>query len=298
MSFQAFLNEIEKSLPHPIYLLHASDPFLNREAIRAIKKFIPDEERDFNLDIFDFSRGADESVPFDQILSAANTAPFFGKRRFIIILGNPQGLFKKDIKKLDSYISNPAPHTVLLILHEGALTKDMRERFRVLKTLSLDIREAEITSWIIQRAKLKGLEISTDVADYLLGLLGPDLGLLTAEIEKIHLLGKRRVCVDDISEIIGGEGFYTPFDLVEALEEKNCEKVFRIYKVLRETTEDYSLVGILNWLYGRKLRSKASQKGNEYFLKVFEILNSADLDIKRSGRDFPMEYLLFRLLRL
>jgi len=298
MSFQAFLNEIEKGLPHPIYLLYASDPFLNREAIRATKKFIPDEEKDFNLNIFDSSRGAGESVPFDQILSAANTAPFFGKRRFIIILGNLQGLFKKDIKKLDSYISNPAPHTVLLIFHEGALTKDMRERFKVFKTFPLDIREAEITSWIIQRARLKGLDISTDVADYLLGLLGPDLGLLAAEIEKIHLLGKQRVCVDDISEIIGGEGFYTPFDLMEALEKKNNEKVFRIYKALRETTEDYSLIGILNWLYGRKLRSKGSQKGNEYFLKVFEILNSADLDIKSSGRDFPMEYLLFRLLRL
>lgn len=298
MSFQTFLNEIEKGLPSPVYLLYASDPFLNREAIRAIKKLVPEEEREFNLHIFDFSTEADGKTSFEQILDVANTVPFFGKRRFIVLLGNLQGFSKRDIKRLDSYVSNPAPRSVLLIFHEGSLKKEMRERFRVLKIMPLDVRESEIPSWIMQRARLKGIEISDDEADYMLGLIGPDLGLLSAEIEKIALLGKHRVCVDDISEIIGGEGFYTPFDLVEALEAKNAEKVFRIYKALRETTEDYSLIGILNWLYGRKLSARSRQKGDEYFLRVFEILNKADIDIKSSGRDFPMEYLLVKLLRL
>ena len=298
MSFQAFLNEIEKGLPSLIYLLHASDTFLNREAIRAVKKLIPEEEREFNLHMFDFSKETDEKTSFEQIFDVADTAPFFGKRKFVIFLGNLQGLSRKDLKRLDSYISDPAPFSVLVIFHEGLLKREMRERFKRLKIISLDIREAEIPSWIRHRAKLKGLEISDDVADYLLGLKGPDLGLLSAEIEKISLLGKQKVSVDDISEIIEGGGFYTPFDLVQAIEAKNAEKVFRIYKTLRKTTENYSLIGILNWLYGRKFHTRDRQKGNEYLLKVFETLNTADIDIKSSGRDFPMEYLLVRLLRL
>ena len=104
--------------------------------------------------------------------------------------------------------------------------------------------------------------------------------------------------MDDISDIIQGEGFYTPFDLVGALEEKNTERVFRIYKALRQTTETYNIIGILNWLYGRHLSLKRKQRGDEYFSKVFEILNRVDIDIKSSGRDFPMEYLLVKLLRL
>ena len=298
MSFQAFLNEIEKGLPSLIYLLHASDTFLNREAIRAVKKLIPEEEKEFNFHIFDFSKETDEKTSFEQIFDVADTAPFFGKRKFVIFLGNLQGLSRKDLKRLDSYISDPAPFSVLVIFHEGLLKREMRERFKRLKIISLDIREAEIPSWIRHRAKLKGLEISDDVADYLLGLKGPDLGLLSAEIEKISLLGKQKVSVDDISEIIEGGGFYTPFDLVQAIEAKNAEKVFRVYKTLRKTTENYSLIGILNWLYGRKFPPRGIQKGNEYLLKVFETLNAADIDIKSSGRDFPMEYLLVRLLRL
>ncbi len=297
MGFQAFLNEIEKGLPSLVYLFHASDTFLNREAIKVIKELVPEGEREFNLHIFDFSREADEKTPFEQLLDTANTVPFFVKRRFVIWSGNLKGLSKKDMKKLESYFSNPSPYSVLLLFHEGVLKKEIRDSFKGV-IISLDIREAEIPSWIRHRARLKGFELSDDVAGYLLGLKGPDLGLLSAEVEKISFLGKQKVSVDDISGLIEGGGFYTPFDLVEALEEKNAERVFRIYKVLKETTESYSLIGILNWLYGRKLPAGGRTRGNKYFLKIFEILNRADIDIKSSGRDFPLEYLLVKLLRI
>lgn len=298
MSFHAFLKEIEKGLPSPVYLLSASDPFLHREAIVEIKKLVPNEEREFNLHIFDFSIGADEKTSFEQVLDVANTVPFFAKRRFVVSLGNLQKLSRNDLKRLDAYVSNPSPYSVFVLCHEGIFKKEMRERFRGVKIMSIDIREADIPSWLKYRGRLKGLEISDDVADYLLGTIGLDFGLLSAEIEKISFLGKQKVCVDDISDIIQGEGFYTPFDLVEALEEKNTERVFRIYKALRQTTETYNIIGILNWLYGRHLLLKRKQRGDEYFSKVFEILNRVDIDIKSSGRDFPMEYLLVKLLRL
>jgi DNA polymerase-3 subunit delta len=298
MSFQVFLNEIERDLPSPVYLLYASDPFLLREAVRAIKRMVPENEREFNLTVFDFLLEVDGKTSFRDVVDVVNTFPFLGKRRFVVFLGNLQRLIKEDLKRLEAYVLDPAPSSVFVILHEGELRKEMRERLKASKTLSLNIREAELPSWVIHRAREKGIEVSDDAADYLLGLIGPDIGLLSAEIEKISLLGKQKISVDDIQEIIEGGGFCTPFDLVEALEEKDTEKVFRIYKTLKETTESYSLIGVLNWLYGRKFSTKSSQKRKEYFCKIFELLNSADIDIKTSGREFPMEYLLIRLLRL
>lgn len=55
MSFQTFFREIEKGLPLPVYLLYTSDKFLHREAMDAIKKLVPEGERDFNLHLFDLS---------------------------------------------------------------------------------------------------------------------------------------------------------------------------------------------------------------------------------------------------
>lgn len=298
MSFQALLNEIDKGLPSYVYLFYASDPFIHREALAAIKKMVPDTERDFNLHVFDLLLQGDEKPAFEKIIELTNTASFFGGRRFTIAEGNFQKLLKKDIERLNVYLTNPSENSVLVLLHKGTLTKDTREKFKSLKPVSLDVRESEIPSWIKQRAGLKKIEMSEEAANYLLGLIGPDLGLLSAEIEKFSLIGKQKIGMDDISDIVTGIRLYSIFDLVNALREKDTEKVFRIYKTLRETAEDYSLIGALNWQYGRNLHSKISPAEEEYLLRVFELLGRVDIDIKSSGRTFPMDYLLIKLLRL
>ncbi len=298
MSFRAFLQELEKGLPLPVYLLYASEPFFHREALEAIKKLIPEKERDFNLHIFDLSLSKEENQSFEMILNVVNTVSFFGSRRLTVLVGNLQKLSKKDLEKLDAYLSAPAPGSTFVILHEGVLKKEMRERFRSVKPISLDIRETEIPYWIKQRAGMKGIDMSDEAADYLIGLIGPDMGLLSGEIEKISLLGKKRLVVDDISDIVAGGRLYSIFDLVDALREKDAKKVFSIYKTLRETADDYSLIGALNWQYGRNLLSGGGLIKNEYFFRIFELLNKVDIDIKSSGRTFPMEYLLVKLLRL
>lgn len=297
MSYQAFLQEIEKGMPSKVYLLSATDPFLHREAVGAIKSLIPDEERDFTFHIFDISSVGKEDISLEQIVDVANTFSFFRKKRFLI-LENFHKILQKDLKKIESYIANPSPDSVLIMLHEGTLKKGLRESLRKTKCIPLDIRETEIPPWLKQKARLYGLEISDGVADYLMGLIGPDLGLLSAEIDKISLLGKKRIDVNDISDIIVGGGSYNPFDLVDALDKKDPDRAFKIFKSLRETTEVYSLIGVLNWQYGRNLSFIQRTKGHEYLMRVLELLKSADIDIKSSGRNFPMEYLMVKLLRL
>jgi DNA polymerase-3 subunit delta len=298
MSYQAFLKEIEKGLPAPVYLFYTSELFLQSEALDALKEIIPDTERDFNLHMFDLILPGDENNTLSQIIDVANTVSFFGGRRLTVVTVNLQKLLKKDQERLHAYIYNPAPDAVFVLLHVGAFSKDMRERFRALKPFSLDMRETEIPYWIKQRGKTRGLEISDKAADYLIGLVGPDLGLLSSEIEKISLIGKKRIDVNDISDIVTGERTYSIFDLVNALMEKNARKVFSIYKTLRETSEDYSLIGALNWQYGRHLHAQNSPSEQDYFMKVFDLLSETDRDIKSSGRNFPLEYLLVKLLRL
>jgi len=298
MSFQAFLNEIANGLPSPVYLFYALDLFLHKEALDAIKNLVPETERDFNLHIFDLLSPVEESPPFEKILDVVNTVSFFGGRRVTVVLGNLQKLGKPNIERLKNYISKPAPASVFVIFHNGAFGKEMRERFKGLKAVSIDIRESEMPYWMKRRAEAKGIELSDEATEFLIGLVGPDLGLLSAEIEKISLLGRKRIDKDDISEIIPGGRLYAVFDLVDALAQKDAGNVFRIYKSLKETSEDYSLIGALNWQYGRNLHSGQGPAADEYFSRIFELLNRADIEIKSSGRSFPVEYLLFKLLRL
>jgi DNA polymerase III delta subunit len=298
MSLQTFLKEIDKGMPSPVYLFYTEDAFFQREAVEAIKGLVPAAERDFNFHTFDLLIKGNEDPTFMEILDVANTVSFFGGRRITVVSGNLQKLTKKDHERLNVYLSNPAQGSILVMIHNGSLTREAREKFGALRPISLDIKESEIPYWIKKRAGMKGIEISAGASDYLIGLVGPDFGLLSAEIEKISLLGKKRIDTGDISDIATGGRLYSIFDLVDALRRRDPERVLQIYKALKETAEDYSLIGALNWQYARGLHPRNSPAENEYLLRVFELLNNADIDIKSSGRSFPMEYLLIRLLRL
>ncbi|MCX5719430.1 MAG: hypothetical protein NT055_05605, partial [Nitrospirae bacterium] len=71
MSLQVFFHEIEKGLPLPVYLLYASDPYFHREAIEAIKRLVPGDEREFTLHIFNLSISGEEDLSIAQIVDVA-----------------------------------------------------------------------------------------------------------------------------------------------------------------------------------------------------------------------------------
>ena len=296
MSYSSFLGEVKKGLPSNNYILISSDPFLHSEAISAVKGLIPQEERDFNLHIFDLLSTVENSVPFENIIDTLNTVPFFAGRKFVII-SNFQKILKKDLLKLEQYLIRPSDSSVMLLMINGTIKKDIKERLKGLKQIVLDIRSNEIFSWIKEKAKTRKFELPDKAAEYLVGTIGPDLGMLSSEIDKLSLLGKPKVEKKDIMEIIEGKRTYSAFDLVNAIKAKDTEKVFRIYKVLKETEEPYSLLGVLNWQYSQFMSGKNSSQDKLYFHKIFSALNKADVSIKSSGSSYPMELLLVNLIK-
>jgi DNA polymerase III delta subunit len=294
MSLREFIREIDQGLPAPAYLFCVKDEFLRQEAIEAVKGLVPAAESDFNLHVFDFTS---EDISVRKVLETADTFSFFGGRRITICTMNLQKLPKKDQEKLQSYLSSPAQGSVFVIFHTGTLLKDIKGRFKSLRPAELGIGESEIPLWLKERARKKGIEITDRACGYLIGEVGPEVGLLAAEVEKFSLLGLKRVDVDDIAEILVAAREYGVFDLTAALRQGNPDRVFRVYAKLKETAEDYGLIGALNWQYARELNLQSGSEKEEA-LKVFGLLNEADRDIKSSGRGYPLEYLLIRLLRL
>lgn len=298
MSYQAFVNEVKKGFPAPAYLFVTSDPFLMREAVRTVKMLVPPDERDFNVHVFDYPGDADDAVTIDGILEVANTVSFFGGKRFTIVAGNVQKIPKKDLVKLGAYVANPAPRSALILFHEGVLKKEIREKFGAFNPVSIDIRESDIPQWIRESAMLHGVDITHEAIEYLIAVVGTDLGRLSSEIQKVSVIGKTRITTDDIVDIVVGAKTYGTFDLVRALTARNADNVFRIYRSLQDISDDYGLIGALNWQYGQLSEQGSASVREEYLPRVFELLSQADIDIKSSGRQFPMEFLLVKLLRL
>jgi|Deesub1362A_J573_1020465.scaffolds.fasta_scaffold00004_312 DNA polymerase-3 subunit delta len=288
MSIKGFFEELKKGLKAPAYLLYSGEKFLLKEALFSIKNTIPETERDFLFNVFD----TEDAVPVEQIVDILYTVPFIGGRK-IVVVENSQKFSDSDIKKLARYISEPSPDSVLVLLNSSNVKKSHREALKGAKLIPLEIREKELPFWIKEKASRKGLILTADAVEYLIGTVGPDAGVLSSEVEKLTLAGKKTLDADDIREIVKGSGGgYDVFDLIDALKRKNAEMVFRIYKTLSETQEPSLLLGALNWHYGRLPESWKEKT------KVFALLNEADIMIKSSGGAFPLEYLLVRLLQL
>lgn len=289
MSLNHYLAEIKKGLRSPVYILHGDSHFLLKEAIFNTYSIIPEGNREFALEIFDMEDG--DSPPMDNIVDILNTMPFTGGRRFVFI-ENAQSIKKKELKVISDYVSNPSPYSVLIMLYLGKKI-DLNMQSQKVKIISVDIRPQDMPSWIKEKGLQKGIDLTDGAIDYLMGITGQDIGLISSELEKIALLGKRQIDSMDISSIIKSEGDYDAFDLIEAMKRNDREGVFRILKKLVDSTEPYSILGALNWYFSR---SKEEDK-IEDLDRVYSLLYEADSAIKVSGGRYPLEYLFIRLLR-
>lgn len=294
MSITHFINEFNKGLSSPVFSLYAEDPFLLKEAYFMVSASVPESGREFCFDAFDL-KDSDESLTFEQMLDILNTLPFGAERRTVII-ENIQDLLKKDLPALERYVSGPSDCSLLIMLHKGEPKAHFREILKKTRQVSLDIRPQDFPAWVREKAKKKGFSISDTAIDYLIGVIGPEAGLISSELEKFSLLGKDRIESKDIAGLIRGNSDYDAFDLVNALKARDIEKVFKIAKIIQEFQEAYSLLGVINWHYTRMYQKERGR--SEYYTKVFELLNEADYRIKSSGGAFPIEYLLIRLLQL
>jgi DNA polymerase III delta subunit len=290
MSVKAFIEEAKKGLGSPVYLLVAGDPYLLKEAALSVKKTMPEEELDFLFHMFDMMPG-ESTASVEHIIDILNTVSMMGGKK-TVVMDNIQKLTEADIDKVATYISSPSPDSALILLNAGTLKKSPKEKLKKAKVLQLDIREKDLPFWVKDKAGAKGLTLTDRAVEYLIGTIGPDAGLLSSEIEKFALAGTDRIDVEDISRIIKGNGDFDAFDLVDALKSKRPEKVFKIYRALSETQEPYSILGALNWHYGR-IRDRLKDKE-----KVFALLSEADLMIKSKGGAYPLEYLLAQLLKI
>ncbi|MDA8079218.1 MAG: DNA polymerase III subunit delta [Nitrospiraceae bacterium] len=295
MSYRDFLVELKKGMPASAYLLSSSDPFLHSEAASSIKALVPAAERDFNFQVFDLI--ANGTTPLDQILDVANTVPFFSGRKFVVV-ENLQKIVKKDLAKLGQYLATPSASSALILLYAGQAKKETKDALKAARQIVLDISERDIHGWLRDRARAKGVALSDRAADYLLGIIGPDLGLLSSELDKCALMGKDAVDVDDVMEVAEGKRTFNVFALTDALRSGDPEQVFRIYRVLRETEEPYGLLGALNWQYARSFGERNSPRDRDYYHRIFTMLKEADLQIKSSGGAYPLELLLTKLMQV
>lgn len=293
MSIKQFQQEISKGLSSPAYLFYSSDDFLLYEVLSIIKSKHRSDA--FNFDIFDI-KSQDDSKPVEQIIDILNTMPFLSERR-VVVIENIQKLSKKDALKFQGYLLNPADTSVVIMLFSGKSPKLFDQSVvKNLKTIGINLQEKDIPQWIQEKAKKLGMEFTGRAAQYLISIVGTDLGMLYAEIKKFSSCNTSLIDIDDIKGMVYAGAEYSAFDLINALKKKDKKEVFRIFENIKKNSEMQMLLGALNWQYVN-LQSKSHHKDERIFKTIFKLLHEADASVKTS-RSYVIEDLLVKLLKV
>lgn len=195
MDIKAFIHEIELGKAAPIALFYGLESFLLEEAIRQIEeRFVPFELRDFNLIRYDLSE-----TPLETVIEEAETYPFLGEHKVIIVRDARIFTAMKEHNKVEhrlealiDYLENPAAYSILLfcIEHEKLderkkIVKRLKEKGKVISFQPLI--EQDLQNWIKDQVLLLHVSIDPDAARLFIEKAGFSLHKLSQEIEKLAI---------------------------------------------------------------------------------------------------------------
>jgi DNA polymerase-3 subunit delta len=248
--------KIKKNQFSQLYLLFGTESFLIHETIQLlIKHVLNEEERDFNLSTYDL-----EETPIEVALEDAETLPFLGDKR-LIILQNPVFLTSErtkekvdhNINKLGQFLANPAPYSIVVIAapyekldERKKITKELKRNAETLEAKKLN--EQDLRNWIKERVLGNGSQMDEKAIEKMIAIAGTNLFVLTNEIDKMSLYAgnEKKIDLQMVEMLVSKTLEQNIFELVEKVVHRKTEEALRIYyDLLKQNEEPLKILALL-----------------------------------------------------
>ena len=169
------------------YLFFGEETYLIREYEAALRKAIlPDAAEMMNEDSFEEKRATAAAI-----MDAAETLPFLNDKRLVIVRNSAffqKGGRKEEGEKLKAFLSN-LPETVCLLFIEEKVEKSNALYKAVVKNgQAVEFKkqaEKDLGTWIKQRCKANGMQMSDGVLNLFLQTVDHDMENLDGELQKL-----------------------------------------------------------------------------------------------------------------
>ncbi|MDX2036861.1 MAG: DNA polymerase III subunit delta [Isosphaeraceae bacterium] len=323
-----FLKHSDKARDRPITAIHGDDEFLRRETqTRVIRELLGPDPDEMAI-----SRFAGDSSSLADVLDELRTLPFLSSRR-VVIVEDAEKFVSAHRKELEVKAERPAG-TGFLILMVKTWAGTTRLAKIVAKTgLDIDCKapaEKDLPAWVIGFARSRcGAVLQAPAAGLLLELVGPEIGLLASEVEKlaVYVGPEREITREDVARMVGAGRVETVWRTVDAATLGHAAEALRDLDQLMASGEHpvgllaamtFSLrkihhAGVLR-MANLDLESAARQAGVQAGRvadqhkhlgptrvdRIPEMLLAADLDLKGSSTlppDVVLERLIVELVR-
>ena len=226
---QTLNQDIKEKSFKKIYLLYGDEPFL----VGSYKKKLREAITGGDTMNFNYFEGKNPDVK--EIISLADTMPFFADRRLILVDGS--GFFKSAQEELAAYLPQ-MPDTTCLVFAESEVDKRNRLYKRVKElgyAAELNKQDtAQLMRWAAGILGRDGRKISRPVMEYFLERTGDDMENIRMEQEKLvcYTMGRDVITKEDVDAVGTVHVTSRVFDMVAAIVAGNTKKAMDLYEDL------------------------------------------------------------------
>lgn len=247
MDSLTFLEKPAKGDPLPIYVLAGDQDFLKRQVRAQIKKHVLGESDDpFAIAVF-----PGEKTSFAEVADAVSTRPFLSPRRLVVVQdADPFVTASRD--KLERYVAKPSAAGVLVLeVKTWAATTKLAKALVANAVQCKAPPKAKLPDWCVHWALTRhGKQLVAAAARSLVDLVGEDMGLLDAELDKLALYvgDKARITAEDVDRLVSPAREEDVWQMLNRTAEGDLPAALRMLDNLLaagETNEAFKVLGAL-----------------------------------------------------
>ena len=202
----------------------------------------------------------DESISEDEIISIAQTMPFFAERRVIVV--EESGFFAK--KTDDAFVTamSDIPDTTVIIFIESKTDGKLKLYNLFAKTGTIAgfgrPDSASLVKWVKNLFADDGIAIE-DVAIYrLIDSASSNMNRIFTEVEKLKAYGaeSKKITLADVNILSADVVEDKIFEMIDEISKKNKNRVLKLYDdLLYLKTDPMSIISLTLLQYGRLLKT-------------------------------------------
>jgi DNA polymerase-3 subunit delta len=185
-----------------VHAVLGSDVHLAEEALDKLLEAAIGSERG---EAFEVLRG--DETTWGRVIETARTGSLFAPRRAVVIRGAEA--LKGDGEEIGAYLDDPSPGVTLVFV--AAKVDKRRPAWRLVldraTVSSADpLKGRALRAHVVEHVRQRRLALADDALQELLDAVGPDLGRLAGELEKLEAFaggGKARLGADEVAALLG-----------------------------------------------------------------------------------------------
>jgi DNA polymerase-3 subunit delta len=267
LTYPRFLKQIAARPERAVFFLHGAEEHLREAAVRqVVDGFLDPATRDFN---YDQLRGPD--VTPEQVASLLATPPMMAEHR-VVIIREMQGLSPRAREAVEA--ATDAPPSGLILIITGQIPRDSKAKFysslernsAAVEFPALDVND--LPGWLMDRAREEhGRELEVEAARALAVAIGPQLGILASELDKLasYAEGRAGITLEDVRAVGGYVPRVDRWAWFDAMGERRFTEALRLLPELLESGE--SAVGLVIGIGGQLARIGLAVAGGKEALE-------------------------------